>query len=171
MEQMQRVSLYGSLWSHYRDETTLSTELKIRRVYLTGSKPLPVVVADAASPPEVVLTTNMVVDAEVDAMDHDLIGEVTQRSQLRRTLTGTFPGRMKVEAPVTAVGGGLAKDESGSPKRVVTVLVGGRPRKTAEELDAEMDDYWGGAPNEAQPARNAAPVAAAAGGDDVDMIE
>jgi THO complex subunit 4 len=23
-------------------------------------------------------------------------------------------------------------------------MVGGRPRKTAEELDAEMEDYWGG---------------------------
>ena len=23
-------------------------------------------------------------------------------------------------------------------------MVGGRPRKTAEELDAEMNDYWGG---------------------------
>lgn len=61
-----------------------------------------------------------------------------------------------------------------------------RPRKTQEELDAEMDDYWGAgggtgaaggetAPVEqsAQPATAAAPAAAApAGGDDdIDMIE
>lgn len=47
----------------------------------------------------------------------------------------------------------------------------GRPRKTAQELDAEMDDYWGGA-QEAGAPNNAAPAAAvAAGGDDIDMIE
>lgn len=40
----------------------------------------------------------------------------------------------------------------------------GRPRKTQEELDAEMEDYWGGKDNNA-PAADPAPVA------DVDMIE
>ena len=29
-------------------------------------------------------------------------------------------------------------------------MVGGRPRKTAEELDAEMEDYWGGGGNDGQ---------------------
>ena len=53
-------------------------------------------------------------------------------------------------------------------------LVNGRPRKTAEELDAEMDDYWGSAG--AAPAENgnkASGVTSAtgAGGDDIDMIE
>ncbi|ETI23010.1 hypothetical protein G647_04806 [Cladophialophora carrionii CBS 160.54] len=53
-------------------------------------------------------------------------------------------------------------------------LVGGRPRKTAEELDAEMDDYWGGAGNGREAADSPGPGAQAAapvGGDDIDMIE
>jgi THO complex subunit 4 len=55
--------------------------------------------------------------------------------------------------------------------------VNGRPRKTQEELDAEMDDYWGNAGvaasiNGAAPAAPASAVqAAAAGDDDIDMIE
>ena len=52
-------------------------------------------------------------------------------------------------------------------------VIGGRPRKTQEELDAEMEDYWasqnagdGGAKNEA-----AAPAAGTTSGDDdIDMI-
>lgn len=54
-------------------------------------------------------------------------------------------------------------------------LVGGRPRKTAEELDAEMDNYWTSAGNGQgeNGADNKAPAqeAPAQGGDDVDMIE
>lgn len=57
-----------------------------------------------------------------------------------------------------------------------------RPRKTQEELDQEMEDYWGGNTGgdaEKQPAQDQAPVAAAAdpapapaaGDDDIDMIE
>ncbi|KAJ5104880.1 RNA-binding domain-containing protein [Penicillium alfredii] len=60
--------------------------------------------------------------------------------------------------------------------------VNGRPRKTQEELDQEMEDYWGGNDNagagtaEQQPVQNepqqVAPAsAAAAGDDDIDMIE
>lgn len=45
---------------------------------------------------------------------------------------------------------------------------GARPRKTAEELDAEMDDYWGG--NNAEPNHTAQKPTAAAD-DDIDMIE
>lgn len=65
-------------------------------------------------------------------------------------------------------------------------MVSGRPRKTQEELDQEMEDYWGGSgagaggagggaensealPNEGQ---QIAPAStAAAGDDDIDMIE
>jgi THO complex subunit 4 len=54
-------------------------------------------------------------------------------------------------------------------------MVGGRPRKTAEELDAEMDDYWGGANNgdAAGGNNNTAPAAQTTnnGDADVDMIE
>lgn len=66
----------------------------------------------------------------------------------------------------------------------------GRPRKTQEELDQEMDDYWGGnnattetaekqpeqpvaaaAPAAAASAPSAVPAAPAAADDDIDMIE
>ena len=57
-------------------------------------------------------------------------------------------------------------------------MVQGRPRKTQEELDAEMDDYWGSTgnngdagatTNQAAPAgANSAPAIA---DDDIDMIE
>ena len=53
-------------------------------------------------------------------------------------------------------------------------MVNGRPRKTAEELDAEMDDYWGGAGNQAENGNKSAPAAqdpVPEGGDDIDMIE
>ncbi|RMD40448.1 hypothetical protein DV735_g4706, partial [Chaetothyriales sp. CBS 134920] len=58
-------------------------------------------------------------------------------------------------------------------------MVGGRPRKTQEELDAEMDDYWGasGGNNTADDGTNndqAVPQTAKAthvADDDVDMIE
>lgn len=56
-------------------------------------------------------------------------------------------------------------------------MVGGRPKKTAEELDAEMEDYWGSKgeekPNGTSNAQNGTTAAAAAavGDDDIDMIE
>ncbi|PWY75154.1 RNA-binding domain-containing protein [Aspergillus heteromorphus CBS 117.55] len=59
--------------------------------------------------------------------------------------------------------------------------VNGRPRKTQEELDQEMDDYWGSGNTGAgaaekesvpEPQQTApAPAAAPAGDDDIDMIE
>lgn len=57
-------------------------------------------------------------------------------------------------------------------------MIGGRPRKTQEELDAEMDDYWnsntGGSaqPTTGGTTNSAAPVAQsndAPAGDDIDM--
>ena len=62
-------------------------------------------------------------------------------------------------------------------------LVNGRPRKTQEELDQEMDDYWEnanvGASNNTekeatapeQTSQAAPPSNAAAGDDDIDMVE
>jgi THO complex subunit 4 len=59
-------------------------------------------------------------------------------------------------------------------------MVNGRPRKTQEELDAEMEDYWGNANtvggDAATPARNdnshtTAPAATTVADDDIDMIE
>lgn len=56
-------------------------------------------------------------------------------------------------------------------------MVGGRPKKTAEELDAEMADYWGKSGEDTK--ANGAAVATNGGGkvaavgvdDDIDMIE
>lgn len=55
-------------------------------------------------------------------------------------------------------------------------MVGGRPRKTAEELDAEMADYWGKSADEpkangAEPANGSSKAAVADLDDDIDMIE
>ncbi|OAL33961.1 hypothetical protein AYO20_06796 [Fonsecaea nubica] len=53
-------------------------------------------------------------------------------------------------------------------------LVNGRPRKTAEELDAEMDDYWGHGNTHEGTSANSAPgeqEAQPVAGDDIDMIE
>lgn len=72
---------------------------------------------------------------------------------------------------------GPQRDAEGRP------LVNGRPRKTQEELDQEMEDYWENAPRDQQstqqdtganPANAPAPApasAAPAGDDDVEMIE
>lgn len=55
-------------------------------------------------------------------------------------------------------------------------MVGGRPRKTAEELDAEMADYWGKSADEPKAngmdaTNGSSKVAAANLDDDIDMIE
>ena len=59
-------------------------------------------------------------------------------------------------------------------------MVNGRPRKTQEELDAEMEDYWSTANtaggDTAAPAGNdslqsAVPARATVTDDDIDMIE
>lgn len=69
------------------------------------------------------------------------------RSPIRRRGTpregGRRPGAKREEGAGGAGRGGrrARTDEEGRP------LVGGRPRKTAEELDAEMNDYWGSANN------------------------
>lgn len=88
-------------------------------------------------------------------IDRYIPGQHDSRSSSHRG--GRRPGERRERAP---------KESDGHR------LVGGRPRKTAEELDAEMDDYWGGGPQEGGPANNAAPAQAAvpAGGDDIDMI-
>lgn len=50
-------------------------------------------------------------------------------------------------------------------------MVGGRPKKTAEELDAEMNDYFGGAEsNGANGSAQPAPAQTNAADGDIDMI-
>ncbi len=72
---------------------------------------------------------------------------------------------------------GARRDESGRVEgREGRVAGQSRPRKTAEELDAEMEDYWGpkGEGNDGAAAHvngNASTAAAARVDEDVDMIE
>ena len=73
--------------------------------------------------------------------------------------------RERGERPERGRGGG--RDAGARPER--------RPKKTQEELDAEMDDYWGaskanGDDHTAAPATEQ-PQAAAPISQDVDMIE
>ena len=94
------------------------------------------------------------------------------RSPIRRRGTPREPGRRPGQRREDSGRRGRADGEGRS-------VVGGRPRKTAEELDAEMADYWGKlteAPktNGAQSAQNgtvAASSAALPADDDIDMIE
>ncbi|KAF2151975.1 RNA-binding domain-containing protein [Myriangium duriaei CBS 260.36] len=85
------------------------------------------------------------------------------RSPIRRRGTPREGGRRPGERAPNARGGGRGgarggargggrgggrTDSDGRP------LVGGRPRKTAEELDAEMNDYWGSNPEADKGATN-----------------
>ncbi|KIX10179.1 uncharacterized protein Z518_01260 [Rhinocladiella mackenziei CBS 650.93] len=94
-----------------------------------------------------------------DNIDRYVPGQGDSRSSSHRG--GRRPGERRERA---------ARDAEGHK------LVNGRPRKTAEELDAEMDDYWGNAGNNAQGegGNNTAPAGQdrqAEGADDIDMIE
>ncbi|KAJ6022021.1 hypothetical protein N7540_007525 [Penicillium herquei] len=90
-------------------------------------------------------------------------------------------------SPARRGGGGR---RGGRDNRGRNENAGRRPRKTQEELDQEMEDYWGGnagtenadkqpaqeaqqtvAPAEPAPVPAAAPAAAAPNDDDIDMIE
>ena len=64
--------------------------------------------------------------------------------------------------------GGGAGERRERPPRDTAPRPGARPKKTAAELDAEMDDYWGG---EAKPENNQSAHVVAAPDGDIDMIE
>lgn len=97
------------------------------------------------------------------------------RSPIKRRGTPRDSGRRPGQRREDSGRGGRRGrvDDEGRP------LVGGRPRKTAEELDAEMEDYWGSKGGDGQKANGtasrqngtAAAPAAAAADDDIDMIE
>ena len=94
------------------------------------------------------------------------------RSPIKRRGTPRDAGRRPGQRREDSGRGGRRgrADEDGRP------LVGGRPRKTAEELDAEMENYWGSKPEEGQKTNGAANGAAAApapgiADEDIDMIE
>lgn len=82
------------------------------------------------------------------------------RSPQRPRRDGRRPGARREER-----GGGRRGGRGGGDR----VARDGRPKKTQEELDAEMEDYWGNKGNGAE--SGAAPVTASAATDDVDMIE
>lgn len=82
-------------------------------------------------------------------------GSRSRSPRPRRGRDGRRPGARRERGERAGGGRGgerLAKD--------------GRPKKTQEELDAEMEDYWGAKENGAEPAE---PAVAAV--DDIDMIE
>jgi len=82
-------------------------------------------------------------------------GSRSRSPRPRRGRDGRRPGARRERGERAGGGRGgerLAKD--------------GRPKKTQEELDAEMEDYWGAKENGTEPAE---PAAAAV--DDIDMIE
>ncbi|KAL9130426.1 MAG: hypothetical protein Q9217_001393 [Psora testacea] len=87
----------------------------------------------------------------------------------RRSRTRSPPRRRRTPIPGERVGGRGREIEGG--KR----MVNGRPRKTQEELDKEMEDYWGskgeangiGASNEV---KSDLPAAEAVVDEDIDMI-
>ncbi|SMQ49306.1 unnamed protein product [Zymoseptoria tritici ST99CH_3D1] len=98
-----------------------------------------------------------------------------ERSPIRRRGTpregGRRPGARREESGTGGRGGRGGRrprtDEQGHE------LVGGRPRKTAEELDAEMADYWGSKGGDDAPAGNGEATAASNGANggagDIDM--
>lgn len=110
-----------------------------------------------------------------DGIDRYVPRQDDRRSSSRRGMGaregGRRPGERRERGGERAGSGKDERDPNGHK------LVNGRPRKTQEELDAEMDDYWGNAGaaasiNGAAPAAPASAVqAAAAGDDDIDMIE
>lgn len=94
-------------------------------------------------------------------IDRYVPGQKGGRSDSRRG--GRRPGERRERRPRT--------DESGHK------MVGGRPRKTQEELDAEMEDYWGsqaaqsgGTTSNGAAASNQQTNNGAAGGDEIDMM-
>jgi THO complex subunit 4 len=112
-----------------------------------------------------------------DGIDRYVPGQDDRRSSSRRGYGpregGRRPGERRERGGERAPRDG--RDNDGHK------LVNGRPRKTQEELDAEMDDYWGssGAANGAASTNGVAPPTSnapavqvtAVGDEDTDMIE
>ena len=95
-------------------------------------------------------------------IDRYIPGQNGGRSDSRRG--GRRPGERRERQPRT--------EDTGHK------MIGGRPRKTQEELDAEMDDYWSGNATNGQdtetggnkPATAAPQTNAAPAGDEIDMM-
>ena len=117
-------------------------------------------------------------------IDRYVPGQSNGRNSSRRD-EGRDSGRRPGERRERGGGGGSDRGRGGRDRSERGEnggrMVNGRPRKTQEELDAEMEDYWGTANtaggNAAVPAgpntgsQTAVPAAAAVADDDIDMIE
>lgn len=118
-----------------------------------------------------------------DNIDRYVPGQSNGRATSRRNEgreSGRRPGERRERGGGSDRGrGGRDRSERGENG---ARLVNGRPRKTQEELDAEMEDYWGNANtagndgDAAAPAGNggtqsAVPGPATVADDDIDMIE
>jgi len=111
-----------------------------------------------------------------DNIDRYVPGQTNGRSLTRRDEgreSGRRPGERRERGGGSDRGrGGRDRPERGEngPR-----MVNGRPRKTQEELDAEMDDYWGSAniagSGAAEPGSKDSSRAAATESDDIEMIE
>ncbi|KAK3715140.1 hypothetical protein LTR37_007350 [Vermiconidia calcicola] len=109
-----------------------------------------------------------------DSVDRYVPGGPRSRSPPRRRGTpregGRRPGERREDSGRGARRGGRG-DGEGRP------TAGPRPKKTAEELDAEMADYFGGKQagaektNGAAAAQNGTSAAAVPADDDIDMVE
>ena len=101
-----------------------------------------------------------------DHIDRYVPGQSPRRPYDSGRSRGRRPGELKD-----------SKDRNSSATGAGRRMVNGRPRKTQEELDQEMEDYWVASNTETANAGNAnggisvpAPTMAA-GDDDIDMIE
>ena len=114
--------------------------------------------------------------AAPDHVDRYVPGPRVSRSPIRRRGTPRESGRRPGAGREESGRGGRRPrtDDEGRP------LIGGRPRKTAEELDAEMADYWGSKPPDDAPKSNGAANATTTKNDtsaptvadgDIDMVE
>lgn len=103
-----------------------------------------------------------------DNIDHYVSGErigSQRRSPLPGRRGGGNDGRRGSRRP----GERLHRPQTGGDGHKI---VQGRPRKTQEELDAEMEDYFGGGgKGETTSGSHPAPAEVAPAGGDVDMIE
>ncbi|OTA93790.1 hypothetical protein M434DRAFT_72478, partial [Hypoxylon sp. CO27-5] len=99
-------------------------------------------------------------NSERSRVDSYVPGRVSRsRSPLPHRRGGRRPGARRERA-------------ADAPNERERVGRNGRPKKTQEELDAEMADYFNaGASNGAAPAAEAEASAAAQGGDEMDMID
>ncbi|KAH6698348.1 hypothetical protein DL95DRAFT_526143 [Leptodontidium sp. 2 PMI_412] len=89
------------------------------------------------------------------------------RSPRPRRRDGRRPGARRERGERTG-GGRAGAGGAGAGERLAR---DGRPRKTQEELDAEMEDYWGQKENGNGNGGEASAAEAAPNGDDIDMIE